>query len=82
MPSVKTELCNLALSKLGISTFIADVDTEKSLEAQACRKWFDITLSYIEGMAIYTHNKTYKKLELISENAGNTLIGTLPIVCF
>jgi len=38
----KTEICNLAISHLGISKEIANVDTEKSQEAYACKRFFDI----------------------------------------
>ena len=38
----KTEICNLALSHLGISKDIANVDTEQSQEAKACRRFYDL----------------------------------------
>lgn len=37
----KTEICNLALSHLGSGKEIANIDTEKSEEASACRRYFD-----------------------------------------
>jgi hypothetical protein len=39
----KTAICNLALSNLGISQFIIDVDlpSEKSNQARTCRLWYD-----------------------------------------
>lgn len=37
----KTEICNMTLSHLGIGSEIANVDTERSSEAQACRRFFD-----------------------------------------
>lgn len=44
----KTEICNLALSNIGISQFIADVDapSEKSNEAIVCRRWYDMSLNF------------------------------------
>jgi len=44
----KTEICNLALSNIGISQFITDVDapSEKSNEAIVCRRWYDISLNF------------------------------------
>lgn len=39
----KTEICNLAISHLGISKDIANVDTEQSQEAKACRRFYDIS---------------------------------------
>lgn len=38
-----TEICNLALSHLGIAKPIANLTTEQSQEATACRVFFDIT---------------------------------------
>ena len=37
----KTELCNLAISHLGQAKEIANIDTEQSQEASACRRFFD-----------------------------------------
>jgi hypothetical protein len=36
-----TEICNLALSHIGISKQIADLDSEKSNEGRACRLFFE-----------------------------------------
>lgn len=38
-----TEICNLALSHLGIAKPIANLTTEQSQEATACRVFYDIT---------------------------------------
>lgn len=37
----KTNICNLALGHLGIGVEIGNVDTERSREAMACRRFFD-----------------------------------------
>lgn len=42
MPS-KVEICNLALSHLAIGKEIANIETEKSEEAGAARRFYDIT---------------------------------------
>jgi len=39
--SSKTEICNMACGHLGIGTTIADLDTEASQEARACRTFYD-----------------------------------------
>lgn len=39
-----TEICNLAISHLGVAKEIADVDTEQSQEATACRRFYDDAL--------------------------------------
>lgn len=36
----KTEICNLAISHIGISKEIANIETEKSAEAAACRRFY------------------------------------------
>jgi hypothetical protein len=38
----KTEICNLAISHLGIGKEISDVETERSEEALACKRYYDI----------------------------------------
>ncbi len=37
----KTEICNMACGHLGIGTTIANLDTEASQEARACRSFYD-----------------------------------------
>jgi len=43
MAESSTEVCNLALSHLGINNQIANVDSESSAEARACRLFFNTT---------------------------------------
>ncbi len=38
----KTEICNIALSHIGVGKEIANIDTEKSEEASACRRLYDL----------------------------------------
>jgi hypothetical protein len=40
--SSETEISNIAISHLGISKEIANLDTEASTEAKACRRFYDI----------------------------------------
>lgn len=40
----KTEIANLALSHIGVGKEVANLDTEKSQEAQACRRYYDLAL--------------------------------------
>jgi hypothetical protein len=64
----KTEISNLALSHLGISSDIANLDTEKSEEATACRRFYELakksTLSDID----WTFATKFETLGLIEEN--------------
>jgi hypothetical protein len=41
MASSETEICNLALSHLGVGKEIAALETERSDEASACRRFYD-----------------------------------------
>ena len=40
----KTEICNLAISHLGVGKEIANFETERSEVAAACRRYYDIAL--------------------------------------
>lgn len=42
--SSKTEICNLALSHLGVGKEIAILESERSQEASACRRFYDTAL--------------------------------------
>lgn len=44
MAASKTEIANLAISHLGVAKEIGNLDTEKSQEAGACRKFYDLAL--------------------------------------
>lgn len=43
--ATKAGICNMALSHLGVGKEIANLETEKSAEAQACRRFYDEVLS-------------------------------------
>lgn len=43
----QTEIANLALSHLGIGKEISNLETERSEEAGACRRYFDIALDMV-----------------------------------
>lgn len=40
--ATKTEICNFALSHIGVGKDISNVDTESSEEARACRRFYDL----------------------------------------
>ena len=42
--ATKTEICNIAISNLGVGKEIQDFNTENSEEANACRRYFDTLL--------------------------------------
>lgn len=39
--AAKTDICNMALSRCGISKMIGNIETEKSNEALQCKLWYD-----------------------------------------
>lgn len=43
----RTEICNLALSHLGEGKEIANFSTERSQQAESCRRYFDIALQCV-----------------------------------
>lgn len=43
----KTKICNLALSHLGSSKTIANFETERSAESNACREYFDTAVEEV-----------------------------------
>jgi len=64
----KTEIANMAISHLGIGKEIANVDTEKSQEARACRSFYEsakkITLSDLD----WNFASTFATLGLVEED--------------
>ncbi len=47
--SSKTNICNMALGNIGIGKQIADIDTERTVEAEACRQFYDIARDAVLG---------------------------------
>jgi hypothetical protein len=43
----KAAVCNLALSRVGVTQFIDDLDTDQSLEAEVCRRHYDNCLQQV-----------------------------------
>lgn len=64
----KTEICNMAISHLGIGKEIADLDTEKSSEAGACRRFYDVARdSSLRGFN-WPFARQFSTLNLITDN--------------
>jgi len=68
----KSEICNLALSEIGISSFISNVETDKSLEAIICRRWFDISSKFVQRECEWNFNRRYIPLALVSGDIPNS----------
>ena len=61
MPT-KTSICNLALSAAEANATIADIETEQSVEAQACRQWYNVACEQM--LAMYDWSFARKRIRL------------------
>lgn len=63
-----TQICNLALAHLGVGKSIANLQTEQSEEANACRRFYDVSLERTLRDFPWPFSKRYQALELVAEN--------------
>jgi len=63
-----TEIANLALSHIGVGKEIANLETEDSQEARACRRYFDIALEATLRDFNYPFANTFAVAQLVEEN--------------
>lgn len=68
MASSKTEICNLALSHLGIAKEIANLDTENSAEANAMRRFYETARDEILRDFNWSFTTKFATLALIEED--------------
>lgn len=66
-----TEICNLALSHLGISKQIANIDSENSTEAKACRIFFTTVRDAILRDFAWPFATKIAELGLVEENPND-----------
>lgn len=66
--SSKTQICNMALSNLGIGKDVANVDTENSQEANACRRFFESAKEAVLADLDWTFATKEATLGLIEAN--------------
>jgi len=64
----KTEICNLALSHLGIGKEISDIITEKSAEADVCRRFYNLALEAVLRDVNWPFATKFKSLALIEQD--------------
>ena len=67
MNLTKTQICNLALSHIGVTKNISNVDTENSVDAEQCRQFFPIALKESLEECRFSVAQNTKSLELITE---------------
>jgi hypothetical protein len=67
----KTAICNMALSHLGVSDEINNVDTERSAEAAACRRFFTQCVDEVMRDFNYPFATVYASLGLIESEPND-----------
>jgi hypothetical protein len=71
MASSDTEICNLALSHLGVGKEIANLETEKSQEASACRRMYSIALDQTLREFDWPFARKIAALNLVEEDPND-----------
>ncbi len=66
-----TDVCNMALSHLGISKEIGNVTTEQSTEAAACRRFYDSTRESVLTDYAWPFAARFYILNLVEESPNN-----------
>lgn len=66
-----TELCNLAISHLGVAKEIGDIETEQSQEATACRRFYSKALQVIFRDFAWAFATEIQALALIAEDPND-----------
>ena len=68
MASSSTEIANLALGHCGVGKEIANLDTENSAEAKACRRFYDIAMESLQEDFPYAFLSKEVALGLVTED--------------
>jgi hypothetical protein len=66
-----TEICNLALSHLGVGKEIANLETEQSQEASACRRFYELARSMTLRDHHWPFATRYADLALVEEDPNS-----------
>lgn len=70
MGASSTEIANMALSHLGIGKEIANLVTEKSQEAAACKRYYDIALNSTLEAFNWPFARKFAVLALVQDNTA------------
>jgi hypothetical protein len=65
MAITKTQICNFAIGHLGIGKTIADIETERSAEANACRTFYEVCLDIVLAELNWPFAKKFAALALV-----------------
>lgn len=68
---LKTEICNLALSHLAVGKEVGNLETEKSQEAEACRRFYDLALKRTLQDAPWSFATKIISLALVQEGPNS-----------
>lgn len=71
MATSKTVIANLALSHLGVSKEIANIDTENSEEANACRRFYEVARNKVLRDFNWPFATKIAALSLVSEDPND-----------
>ncbi len=64
----KTDIANLALNTLRVSTYISDLETDNSVEARVIRRFFKMALDYVTAFHPWTFATTTVELVKKEDN--------------
>src|ERR1044071_5881014 len=67
MATSATEICNMALGHLGIDNDIGDLDTDRTVEARVCRKFYETTCDQVLRDFAWPFAKKLVALALITD---------------
>lgn len=71
MVQSSTEIANLAIAHCGSSKIIANIDTEKSIEATVCRVFYRQTVDETLNDAVWSFARKFANLSLVENNPTN-----------
>lgn len=67
----ETEICNLAISHLGSGKEIGDLSTDKSNEASACRRYYEVTRDTLQRDYDWPFATSIATLSLVEEDPND-----------
>lgn len=68
MASSKTEICNLALSHLGIGSELSNLDSDSGQEATSCRRFYETTRDEVLRDFSWSFTTKFATLALVEED--------------
>lgn len=72
-----TDICNQALSHIGVGTEISDLDTDRSQEGSACRRFLEVVRQIVLRDFQWTFTTVTEDLALVEDFASEYAAGTI-----